>query len=195
MNISPLISLIVGGLLIDSHFGLFVIVVYLVRYFKKYKFSLILFLLYLLSIGYLIKINNIYDSCNIVLLIALIIPHVIVLDDLLGHEFNNLKIHVKDTKIDLDIILGILYIISYFDIYLFIFIVIGHLFILLYNKTYNKWLYAVIPPILLVYGVISIFTNTLTHSYVLQCAVLAGIGLLCFFGFLLNDSEVVGEKT
>ncbi len=183
MRISPIVSLIVGGLFVDYYFGLVIILIYILRYFKKYKISLILFLLYLLSLGYFIDINSIYENWKIVFFI--ILPHLVVLDDILCHE------PLLSEKID--IILGILFVLSYLNEYLFMFLISVYLIILIYCKLHIRGYIAIAVYTSLFWITLYIYNQYITtsqHDKLFQTIIIIGIGMLCFFGFLFSNEDI-----
>ncbi|ABR55992.1 hypothetical protein [Methanococcus aeolicus] len=209
-EIAPLISAIIGALLVNYYEGYFIafvyIIIYILSYLKQYKFSLILFVLYLLSIGFFIKINEFYDFWNIISFIVIVIPNIIFLDKLLNPKYNSLKLVISNNipkqadrlfsknnskNINLDGLFGVLYILSYINIYFFIFLALCHLAIIIYNKAYSKSVFLILISILpLIYAIMTLYKEILQYSYLLQILVLIGFSMLYIFGIWVTQKTI-----
>ena len=88
--ISSLMAFIVGGLFVGYYYSVFVLVVFILKLFKKDGLSLMLYLLYLLSIGYFLNVSSIYTNWEVLFFIA--IPSVVVLMDILKDDIKILHL-------------------------------------------------------------------------------------------------------
>ena len=82
--ISSLVAFIVGGLFMGFYYNLVILGVFVLKLFKKDGLSLMLYLLYLLSIGYFLNVSSIYANWEVLFFIA--IPSVVVLMDILKDD-------------------------------------------------------------------------------------------------------------
>ena len=173
--ISSLMAFIVGGLFVGYYYSVFVLVVFILKLFKKDGLSLMLYLLYLLSIGYFLNVSSIYANWEVLFFIA--IPSIVVLMDILKDDIIYNKY---------DIILAFLFLLSYLNEYLFMLLILGKLFISLYNEINLRGFFVYI----LFIGVgLFIFVNNyslLNHDYLNQVIVLIALGFLSFFGFVIR---------
>ena len=173
--ISSLMAFIVGGLFMGFYYNLVILVVFVLKLFKKDGLSLILYLLYLLSIGYFLNVSSIYTNWEVLFFIA--IPSVVVLGEILKDDI------IYDKY---DIILAFLFLLSYLNEYLFMVLILGKLFISLHNEINLRGFFVYI----LFIGVgLFVFINNhglLNHDYLSQVIVLIAIGLLSFFGFVIR---------
>ena len=173
--ISSLMAFIVGGLFVGYYYSVFVLVVFILKLFKKDGLSLMLYLLYLLSIGYFLNVSSIYTNWEVLFFIA--IPSVVVLMDILKDDIIYNKY---------DIILAFLFLLSYLNEYLFMLLILGKLFISLYNEINLRGFFVYI----LFIGIgLFVFINNyslLNHDYLNQVIVLIALGFLSFFGFVIR---------
>jgi hypothetical protein len=182
MRVSPIISLIVGGLFINYYFGLFIILIYILKYFKKHKTSLILFLLYLLSIEFFVDVNSIHENWKIIFFI--IFPHLIALDDILCHEY--------PLSEKIDFIMGGLFALSYLNANMYMVLILIYLLTIVYNKLDIRGHVAITVYVTLSWIILHIYNtySNVSQDYLFQTIVVIGIGMSCFFGFLFSDEDV-----
>jgi hypothetical protein len=167
---------------VNYYFGLFIILIYILKYFKKYRISLVLFLLYILSLGFFIDINSIYENWKIVFFI--ILPHLIVLDDVLCHKY------LLSEK--MDFIMGVLFALSYLNANMYIFLVSAYLLMVIYDKLHIRGYIAIAVFITLswlILHIYNLYVNT-QQDCLFQTIIIIGIGMSCFFGFLFSDEDM-----
>ncbi|XRO75227.1 hypothetical protein ACO3TA_07595 [Methanocaldococcus sp. 28A] len=172
INLTSLISAIVGGLFINFYAPIFLVCVYVLKNFNK-NLSLFVFVLYLLSIGFLVSFKSLYTNWEVIFFV--VIPHLLFLGDILKEDENH-----QNT------IVAFMLLLSYFYKYLFFILVLY----LLFNAFYKELdIRGVIIPIGFVILGIFIFWqyfNLLSYDYLSQVMVLIGVGLVSFFMFLFK---------
>jgi len=172
--ISSVIAFIVGGLFVGMYYSLFIIFIFILKLLKKDMLALIIYLIYLISIGYFLNANSIYANWEI--LFFIVVPSIIVLDDILKD--------IKDYN-KYDIAIAFLFLLSYLNKDLFIILILGKFLMSLYNKI-NLRGFLVYP--IFVGMCLFLFINgydLLKYSCLNQVIVLIAIGLLSFFGFVI----------
>ncbi len=173
--ISSIIAFIIGGLFLGMYYNLFVLAIFILKLFKKDNLSLILYLLYLISIGYFLDSKSIYENYDIIFFI--VIPSILVLSDILKNNY----IYER-----YEILWAFLLILGYFNKYIFMILVLSKLFICLYNEMYIKGVVVYILFIILFLTTFVIGYNLLNENYLGQVIVIIALGLISFLGFLLT---------
>ncbi|EHP88358.1 hypothetical protein [Methanotorris formicicus] len=177
MRVSSIIAFIVGSLFVNFYYGFFVIFVLILKILKKYNLSLILYLLYLLSIGYFVNFCSIYESWRVLFFVA--IPSIVVLGDVLKDEVTYKKS---------DIILALLFLLSYLNEYLFMTLILGKLFVSLHGEIDLRGFLVYFLFLGVGFLIFVDKYNLLKGDYLNQVIILIGIGFLSFFGFVLEKN-------
>ncbi|ADG13906.1 hypothetical protein Metin_1254 [Methanocaldococcus infernus ME] len=161
--ISSIVAFITGSVMINYYYGLFILVIFLLLMKGKKELSLIIYLLFLIFSFYYIKLS--LDTFIIAL------PSLLLLDYLLEENF----------KVDKEeIIFSLLFLISFFNNYLFLSLVFLKLMKNLYKKYNIRFIFLYITYIIILVSLL-LFLDVNIFNKIL---ILIGFGCLSFIAFL-----------
>ena len=178
-TITSLIAAIVGGIYLETFFPTILIIFYLFDNRFKNGF-LYLFSAYLFIFGYFF---NPMDFSTTLIIFLIIIPNLLVLFDLIiekKYEFN---------KIDIFVILCLIFGIFYSEIYIFGIVL---LLIKRLNKFLNKKIIMVLIPLITSLLIGIRYTDILTQNLIYRILVLTGLGIILYsiYSFLNENREI-----
>ncbi|MBA2862313.1 hypothetical protein [Methanococcus maripaludis] len=178
-TITSLIAAIVGGIYFETFFPALLITFYLLD--NRFKNSFLYFFsAYLFIFGYFF---NPLDFSIFLIIFLIIIPHLLVLFDLL------IETKYKSGKLDIFVIICLISGLFYYEIYIF---GIALLLIKRFNNYLNKKIVIILIPIIISLLIAIKYTDIVNQNLVYKILVLTGLGAVLYsiYSFLNENQEI-----